>query len=152
MGSETKFGRNLSVRMNKEEKPLISFGHDEAIFKQYLLTKKSWYGLDGISVLLPKDDVQVVMISAYQSRELGFGVKWNQERLDEINFIRRGTKYFDGEAAKNTKGNAMKTDLLCRLFVFEFDYGASNKGYKNYDRMVPQLEDCVDVLKCLYPQ
>jgi len=36
--------------------------------------------------------------------------------------------------------------------VFEFDYGASNKGYWNYDRMVLQLKDCVDVLKCLYPQ
>ena len=35
MNSETKFGGNLSMRMNKEEKPLIMFGHDEAIFKQH---------------------------------------------------------------------------------------------------------------------
>jgi len=36
--------------------------------------------------------------------------------------------------------------------LFKFVYGASNEGYWNYDRMVLQLKDCVDVLKCLYPQ
>jgi hypothetical protein len=107
MNSETKFGENLSMRMNKEEKPLIMFGHNEAIFKQYLLTKKSWYGPDGISVLVPKGDGQGVMISAFQCRELGFGVKLNQEQLDEINFIRRGKKYVDEEAAKKYKGNGI---------------------------------------------
>ncbi len=152
MNEVTKFGGNLSVRMKKEEKPLIMFGHNEAIFKQYLLTKKSWYGPDGMSVLVPKDDGQGVMISAFQSRELGFGVKLTQEQLDEINFVRRGKKYVDEEAAKKYKGNAIKTDLLCSPFVFEFDCGASNEGYWNYDRMVLQLEDCVDVLQCLYPQ
>jgi hypothetical protein len=80
MNNETKFGGNLSVRMNKEEKPLIMFGHNEAIFKQYLLTKISWYGPDGISILVPKDDGQGVMISAFQSIELGFGVKVSQEK------------------------------------------------------------------------
>jgi hypothetical protein len=40
MNKETKFGGNLSVRLKKEENPLIIFGHDEAIFKQYLLMKK----------------------------------------------------------------------------------------------------------------
>jgi len=41
---------------------------------------------------------------------------------------------------------------LCSPFLFKFVYGASNEGYWNYDRMVLQLKDCVDVLKCLYPQ
>jgi hypothetical protein len=35
MHEETKYGEKVSVRMNKEEKPLIMFGHDEAIFKQH---------------------------------------------------------------------------------------------------------------------
>ena len=38
--NETKFGGNLSVRKNVNEKALIIIGHDECIFKQYLLTKK----------------------------------------------------------------------------------------------------------------
>jgi hypothetical protein len=62
--------------------------------------------------------------------------------------LRRGKKYINEEAAKTCKGNALKTDLLCSSFVFEFDYGVSNEGYWNYDRMVLQLEDCVDVFKC----
>jgi len=36
-------------------------------------------------------------------------------------------------------------------FVFWLDYGANAEGYWNYDRMVIQLEDCVDVLQVLYP-
>jgi hypothetical protein len=94
---------------------------------------------------------QGVMISGFQSRELGFGVEITDEQLQEINFIRRGKKYVDKEAAKIYKGNIIKTDLLQSLFVFEFDYGASIEGYRSYDRMVLQLIDCVDVLKCCYP-
>jgi hypothetical protein len=74
-----------------------------------------------------------------------------KEQFDEVNFLRRGKKYINEEAAKEYKGHAQKTDLLCSPFVFEFDYGASNEGYWNYDWMVLQLEDCMDVLKCLYP-
>ncbi len=58
-----------------------------------------------MSVLVPKDYGQGVMISAFQSRELGFGVKLTQEQLDEINFITRGKKYVDEEAAKKRKHN-----------------------------------------------
>jgi len=54
MNEETKLGGKLSMRMSKEGKPLIMFGHDEAIFKQNLLTKKSWYSPDGISVWYQK--------------------------------------------------------------------------------------------------
>ncbi len=68
MNEALKFGGNLILRMKKEENPLIMFGHNKAIFKQYLLTK-----------LVPKDDGQGVMISAFQSRELGFGVMLTQE-------------------------------------------------------------------------
>ena len=37
-------------------------------------------------------------------------------------------------------------------FVREFKYGANSEGYWSYQHMVLQLEDCVDVLKLLYPQ
>ena len=40
MNNETIFGGNLSVRKPQNSKPLIIWGHDECIFKQYLLTKK----------------------------------------------------------------------------------------------------------------
>jgi hypothetical protein len=32
------------------------------------------------------------------------------------------------------------------------EYGASKEGYWNYERMVLQLEDFVDIIKVLWPQ
>jgi hypothetical protein len=92
------------------------------------------------------------MISAFQSRELGFGMELTKDQLDEVDFTMRGKRYTYEEAATKYRGNALKTDLLCSLFIFKFDYGASNEGFWNYNRMVIQLEYCIDVLKCLYPQ
>lgn len=46
----------------------------------------------------------------------------------------------------------MKPKLTDSPFVQEFEYGASSKGYWTYESMVLQLEDCVDVLKMLYPE
>ena len=85
MKQETEFGGNLSVRFPDNNKPLIVFGHDECIFKQYTLTKKSWVGPNGKSVLVPKDEGQGVMISAFQSREFGFGVDLMEEQVAVIN-------------------------------------------------------------------
>jgi len=71
MDKETEFGGKLSVRI-KNERPLIMFGHDECIFKQYLLTKKAWTLPTGETQLVPKEEGQGVMISAFQSIEFGF--------------------------------------------------------------------------------
>jgi hypothetical protein len=43
------------------------------------------------------------MISAFQSRELGFGMVLTKGQLDEVNFLRRGKKYIDKEAAKKVQ-------------------------------------------------
>ena len=59
MNKETEFGGNLRVQMDKNEKALIILGHNECIFKQNNLTKKSWLGPDGKTVLVPKDDGQL---------------------------------------------------------------------------------------------
>ena len=31
-------------------------------------------------------------------------------------------------------------------------YGTANEGYWNYEHMILQLDDCVNILKCLCPQ
>jgi hypothetical protein len=36
--------------------------------------------------------------------------------------------------------------------VLQFKYGANNQGYWKYDHMVLQMEDCIDVVKNLWPQ
>jgi hypothetical protein len=42
MNETTHFGGQLSVRMPPNTKPVISFGQDECIFKQFLFTGKAW--------------------------------------------------------------------------------------------------------------
>ena len=104
--NKTKYGGNLSIRKDPNDKPLIIFGHDECIFKQYLLTKKSWFGPDGELALVPKDEGQGVMISALQSREFGFGMCLTEEEQKKINDKRKGEKYKDKDAAKKRNGSS----------------------------------------------
>ena len=52
--------------------PLIIFGQDEAIFKQYLLTLKLWLGRGGKQPLRPKDEGMGMMASVFKSRPFGF--------------------------------------------------------------------------------
>ena len=83
----------------KNEIPLVMFGHDECIFKQYLLTKKAWMLPSGETQLVPKEEGQGVMISAFQSREFGFGMPLMEEQIRMVNEFRKGKKYKDEEAA-----------------------------------------------------
>ena len=77
-----------------------------------------------------------------------------QDDLDIVNRARRnnGERYIDEEAANIIRGSATKSPLTSSPFEVILEYGAAFEGYWNYDRMVLQMEDCVDVLKVLYPQ
>jgi hypothetical protein len=129
MNKETEFGGNLSVRMQRGERPLIMFGHDECIFKQYLLTKKAWTLPTGETQLVPKDEGQGVMISAFQSREFGFGMPLSEEQLRAVNMVRKDQHYKDEETAAKYLGGSLKRDLNGSPFIIEFEYGAGNDGY-----------------------
>ena len=132
---------------------MIIFGHDECIFKQFHVTKKAWTGPNGETVLIPKDDGQGVMISGFQSREFGYGLDLTDEQLKQVSEFRKGKKYIDEAAAIKYRGKGVNKDILDNNpFVFEFEYGVANEGYWNYEHMILQLDDCINVLKCLYPQ
>ena len=152
MNKESAFGGNVSVRSNTGKRPLIVFGQDECIVKQYSFTHKSWNGPNREQALIPKDDGLGVMISAFISREFGYGMALTSEELQRVNAVRLGKKYKDETAAKKKRGNELKQPLTISPFVLEFEYGASAEGYWTYDSMVLQLEDCADVVKTLYPQ
>jgi hypothetical protein len=98
------FGGDLSVRFPTGCKPLLSFGHDESIYKQFLITKKTWIGPDGERNMVPKDDGLGVMVSAFQSREFGFGVVVSEEQLKEVNEKRKNVQYKDLKAAMEAGG------------------------------------------------
>jgi hypothetical protein len=153
MNAMTRFGGNLSVRKPQDRKPIIGFGQDEAIMKQYCFTTKAWTAPSGQKAIVPKDEGMGVMISAFVSREFGFGLKLTQEQLQRVNQARQGTKYSDEAAAKETRGgDANKQPLSQSPFVVEFEYGANNQGYWRYDHMILQFEDCIDVVKTLWPE
>lgn len=152
MVSTSKFGGNVSVRKNQHEKPIMSIGQDECIFKQYTFTPKSWSAPDGSKAIIPKDEGMGIMISAFVSREFGFGMKISENDLAVINKARENTQYADSEAAITVHGNANKCPLTKSPFTVEFEYGAEKEGYWKYEHMSIQMEDCVDCLKVLYPQ
>ncbi len=122
--------------------------------KQYCFTAKSWTAPTGQKAIIPKDDGTGVMISAF-----GFSLRLSQQQLQKVNEARQATKYSDQEAAKEIRGKIFKESLDNfkdpldnSPFVLQFEYGANNQGYWKYDHMILQMEDCINVVKNLWPQ
>ena len=64
-----------------------------------------------------------------------------------------GKKYIDEAAAIKNRGKGINKETLeSNPFILEFKYGAAKEGYWSYEHIILQLYDCIDVLKCLYPQ
>ena len=94
-----------------------------------------------------------VMISTLQSRDFGFGFPdLTEDELDTINILRRGQHYVDREAAIAVHDQSIKKPLIKHPFIQEFKYGVAKDGYWSYEHLVCQLNDCMDVMKALYPQ
>ena len=138
--------------MPKHTKPIMILGQDECIFKQYLFSKGFWTHADGTKQLIPKEEGQGLMLSCFCSRELGFGFPLSQEVLDAINKKRENESYIDEKAAIEVYGNPKKQKLTSSPFTRYMEYGSNKEGYWNYDHMIVQMDDCVQVLKHLYPQ
>ena len=111
------------------------------------MSKKAW-SVNGKFRIAPKDDGAGVMVSAFQSREFGFGMDISDEEYVNINRMRKGTMYHDKIAANNVYKLPAKGDLVSNPFVRLFNYGntASKEGYWTYNYMVLQWEDIIDVL------
>ena len=60
-------------------------GHNECIFKLFQFTDKLRTAEDGTHIILPKDDVIGIIISAFQSCEFGFGHKMSDNQLEQVN-------------------------------------------------------------------
>jgi DNA-binding transcriptional regulator YhcF (GntR family) len=151
MNREEKFGGRPSVRRDQTKKMIIKIGHDEAIVKQFTLSKKSWYGPNGEAALLPKEEGLGIMLSGLMSREFGWGFPMSPEELVMVNQKRLNENYLDAQSAIEKRGNAAKPPLTTSPFVLEFEYGINAQGYWSYEHMVMQLEDCIDCLTVLYP-
>ena len=133
---ETPFGGELSIRFPRGAKPIIIFGQDDCIFKQFSMSGKQWYRPNKETYIVPKDDGMGIMISAFQSREFGFGLKITEQDSQIVNESRVGKKYKDEQAAQDTRRSALNLGLTSTLFVREFKYGANSEGYWSYQHMV----------------
>ena len=102
--------------------------------------------------MMPKDEGLGVMLSAFVSRKFGFGFYISLDDLEKVNKKREGAHYSDKDAAKKIRGNTMKAPLTESPFVVEFEYGANNQGYCDYDYMIIQFKDCIDVVMTLHSE
>ena len=140
----------MSVRVVGGTKPLEIVGQDECVFMQYLLGARNWVGSNGERPLLPKTVGDGKMVSAFQSRLLGFGRPMSADELDAVNTYRCGKEYWDTEAALEVHKQAAKQPLKVSPFLRSIVVGANNDGYWNSMHMSIQFEDCIDCCKVLY--
>jgi hypothetical protein len=73
------------------------------------------------------------------------------EQLQMVNQKRSNENYLDAQPTIEKRGNAAKPPLTSSPFVLEFEYGINAQGYRSYEHMVMQLEDCINCLTVLYP-
>jgi len=143
-----EFGGN--VHYTWKGKPVIIFGQDESTFNQYAFGNKLWVGSNGERAFLPKHNGMGLMISAFQSREFGFGFDMTPDELARVNHKRKGKSYEDTVAAMDVRGSEKKEPLLESPFVVKLEYGANKDGYWTGNHMILQLEDCIDCLTELH--
>lgn len=143
-GEGLSFGPSVRV-------PLIMLGQDECIFKQYITFMHHWVKRDGQSAMSPKDDGMGLMASMFKCREFGT-MRLDAAALKRVNEWRKThrPKYCDENAATHINGSPNKPELQSTPFLVIFDYGSNAEGYWNYNRMVLQLEDMIDVLDALH--
>ena len=102
--------------------------------------------------MISKDEGLGIMISAFQSREFGFGYRaLSPAELNEINKRRVGKSYLDVDAARKVLESHIKKPLKNNPFCVFFEYGKNKAGYWTYDHFILQCEDVKDILVYLHP-
>jgi hypothetical protein len=136
-------------------KSIMIIEQDESVVAQYLLGSKTWVEPKGLCPLLPRSKDNVRMLSAFMSREFGFGRVLMEADLVRVNCKRQGVDktYTDTIAAMMEMLKTTKKPLLVDLPFVKYLYiGANNKGFWKSYYMSLQFEDILDCVQVLYPQ
>jgi hypothetical protein len=142
-----------SIRVSARTQPIMIVRQDESDFAQYSIRSKTWVGPKGQRPLVPKSEGDGFMLSAFISREFGFGQDLSDYELAKINHEQRiGKTYIDTQAALEALKTTQKPLLTESPFVRYLNIGANNKGFWNSFHKSVQLEDVVDCLRILYPE
>jgi hypothetical protein len=112
-------------------------------------------GPNGERCIDPKTLGEGLMISAFKSRDLGFGHQtFSEEEIVRINLHRQGNTYVDSEAAKEVLGSDQKDDNPFvqgdNPFVRYLLIGKYKEGYWSSAHMAVQFENVVDCCVALY--
>ena len=93
------FDAYASVRRDSQKKMIIVFGNDECIFKDNAYSSMTWIGPNGEKPMMPKYEFPGIMISAFQSREFGFGFHEltddNSKRVNDYRDLQQNKYYND---------------------------------------------------------
>jgi hypothetical protein len=105
-------------------------GQDKSVFTQYLLGAKTWIGTKSQRPFLPKSEGDGYMLSAFLSRESGFGRLLTIDKLGKINLERQasGVTYADTHAAMEFLRTVIKAVLTESPFVKYLYIGVNSKG------------------------
>ena len=90
------------------------------------------------------------MVSAFTSREFGFGYDLTEVQLQQVNVHRKGKHYCDKKVAIEKLGQTLKQGLKTSPFKRFIQYGNMNEGHWSYEDMIVQVEDCRDCLKAIH--
>ncbi len=108
-----------------------------------------WVGPSGKRSILPKNDGMGAMVSAFQSREFGWGMEITNQQMARINQRRIQQDYFDKVAANKVHGSTKKAPLTTSPFVHLFEFGGKN-GYWTGTHMILQTKGCIDCLRKIF--
>ena len=114
--------KQSEFRKDKRRKPLLMFGKDEFIFKQFLLNKKARQGTYGRFSCRTKDDGHGMVVSAFQIQNLGFGCPMFEDVKKQVKKNRGGKEYKDIISAKMVNKTSEKPKLLTDPFIRVFEY------------------------------
>ena len=133
----------MSVRCSPNAKQLVILGQDESCFKQYTFSKCCWVGPGGEMKLLPKTDRYTLVVSAFVSREFGFGLELTDDELRRVNERRQSRewcKYMSKEEAISVNGTEKKRLITDSLTLVQFvDVGINEEGYWNHNHRALQV-------------
>jgi hypothetical protein len=120
-----------------------------------MLNFKGWVGPKGERCLDPKTAGDGFMVSAFKSRDLGFGhAPFTVEEIFKINQHRQGKEYIDKEAAIEVLGSVGKADSPLTTsdnpFIHYLLIGKYNEGYWSSAHMAIQFENVIDCCVALY--
>ncbi len=146
-----EFGGKVSVRRPPNSRPVIIFGQDESVFSQFSFNGMQWVGPSGERSILPKNDGMGVMVSAFQSREFGWGMEITDQQMVRINQRQFQQDYFDKVAANDVHGGKKKALLSTSPFIRLFEFGGRN-GYWTGNHMILQTKDCIDFLREIFDE